>query len=268
MSIWPIDLPLPEPGEHTQTQVRGESLTLERHSPTHLDVTHGDGPVRRIGISKSATTLRFIPHPGTMPLLNFLEPRLLCPSHTMLDVVITVDLLTRMGVSDGQSFAHLLDLGNDVHSKALYGPVDTGILCRSIHTPHYASLEHCRKAHDFGEDTNESGDSTSHPLLTHLPMAMVHISIHNTTHAPLEVSKIMLPTELMGVYQQGEHIYLGKLAMNLTGPQEAELDYGGPPRVDKISPVHDLNDHPMVPARKSFLFVHSYRNKTGLDFGF
>lgn len=265
--MWPIDLALPEPGEHYTHHVHGEDLSVARHSPTHLDVTYGTHTQLRVGIDKSATTLRFIPHPGAQPLLNFLEPRLLCPARSHIDVVITVELHTRMGVGRDEQFVHLIDMGLRQQPKALYGPVDAGIICRSIHTPHYASLEQCRHEHDFGEETSDSLD-TAHPVLTHAPMAMVHVSLSNVTTLPLEVSKIMVPLELIGLYQHQDHLYMGRLTMKLVGPHEAELDYAGPPDIKGVEPLRSLDNSAMIPAKKTFLFVHNYRTKTGLDFGF
>lgn len=266
--LWPVDVKLPEKGEKTRYRIQHKWLEVARIAAGHLDVTYDDRLHHRIGIDESATTLRFIPHPGQLPLLNFLDPHQLCPGRSTTDIVITVNLHTRMGVGDGENFRFLLDFpaAKEV-PRALYGPVDAGLLCRSIRTPHYASLEQCLSAHDFGEDTVQ--EEGVHPVLDFTPAAMVQISIYNSTNLPLGVGKIMIPLDLVGLYQKNEHLYLGRLAMKLLGPQEAELDYLGAPSIAGVSDaMRDLAGEPMIPLKKSFLFVHNYRTKTGLDFGF
>ena len=266
MTAWPIDIALPPVGQSARHTLYGELFELTRQSETLLELCQGEHERHRVGINQSATTLRFIPYPGELPLLNLLDPKVLCPAKTQLELVLTPCLNLRVGVGHEESFVHLTDVAPKRQGRALYGAVDTGVLCTSLKTPHYTSFEEADRA-QRGESRlrfTVNGVATSREGA----VAFTALRIVNTTPAPLEVSKVMLPLDMLGLYGASGRLYASRLAIKLLGPLEAQLEYLGPPAIERIKPLRDLYGAPMATSKKSFFFLHTYRTKTGLDFGF
>ena len=167
-------------------------------------------------------------------------------------------------------FELLVELPPKRSSKALYGPVDAGRLCRSVRSQPYISIaQACAEVYPVStKGEEESGiEPPDEVWLADPPPLIMPMQIENTTQEPLEVSKIMVPLELIGMYQDHEALLSGAMRMRLLSAQEAELSYVGAP-TQEARAVQDLRGELMSPASRVQLFAHSYRNKTGLDFGF
>lgn len=263
---WPVDRALPERGgAPLELTVQGRRIGMSRVGPEHLSYRPEAGADEvLVGVEESASIARFIPTMGPLPLLAFPRSRLLCPGRGQLSVWLVVSIYVELGVGRPDAPLQAVDAFAPPRvPRALYGPVDNGTICRSAHSPVAVDLERARAQLDtLGED--EPGP---HPQLVAPSPALLPLEIQNTTEAPLEVSKIMLPRNLFGLYEHEGDLLMGRYRMTLLGPQEAQLSFQGAP-VEGSSPIHDLSGQPVEPELKPLLFVHTYRTKTGLEFGF
>ena len=69
---WPIDVSLPQAGERWRGAVQQDVLCVERLAQGHLEYMHGESTRYMVGLPAEATSLRFVPHAGSLPLLLFL----------------------------------------------------------------------------------------------------------------------------------------------------------------------------------------------------
>jgi|GEM_PF-5719619 len=268
MASWPIDIELPLPGESLELDIQHRKICLRRSSDNQLELTgeaYKQGVV--IGGSPDMTTARFLPSLGTMPLLVFPKSRLLCPGHQSFEVAFSVPVYIVMGLgSETRGFTRVIDFPPMRVPRALYGPVDSGIICRSVQTEIYHSLAVARRQTSVSEETSsETGESN--PFLSAPPPAVLAIKLENTTSEPLDIIKIMAPLAHLNLYEEDGDLLTNHLRMKLLGELEAELTSTGSASPEAI-PLKDLNGNPVVQDQRPTLFAHNYKQKTGLEFGF
>lgn len=275
MELWPWDIEL-ERDTSVTLDIFGKLFRLERINPTTLRYQFGDDPdaARLIGVSETATTLRFVPTFGPLPLLVFPQTQLLCPSASSVRCVVRLPLHLQVGVGDKAGFKKFDELAPPSISRALYGPVDSGMLCTSIHAPNGGSIEEVDRTSPAQPDLPapiarpHSDEAETSSEDTRDLVAYTYLRVRNNTDEPLLVSKIMVPASVISMYQAGRRTHTNEVSMRLLSAQEAELDFLKCP-VPKTQPLPDLSGTrtDTVP-KKSHFFSHTYRSKTGLEFGF
>lgn len=267
MASWPIDIELPPPGESLELAIQQRRICLKRSSDNQLELTGEDydqGIV--IGGSPDMTTVRFIPTLGGLPLLVFPKSRLLCPAHQSFTVAFAIPVYIVMGLGSGSGFTRVIEFPPPRVPRALYGPVDAGVICRSVHTEIYATLEKARAQTSISEETSSEADEL-HPLLWAPPLAVLMTMFENQTNTPLDITKVMAPQTQLTLYEAKGDLLTNKLRMKLLGELEAELTSLGPASAEAVA-LTDLNGMPVITEPRPTLFTHSYKQKTGLEFGF
>ena len=242
---WPRDLPLTALDDGVTAPYGDLSGTLE---PGGQLILSAGSDQFLIGVQDSATTLRLIPTLGPLPLLVFVRPTLRCAPGRSLIVELDIPLYLTLGVgAHSTHFTPVHEVSPTGVRRAVYGPVDAGVICRSVYT-HAATELHTRDADDFS--------------------ARLRLSVQNAAQTTLEVTKIMLPIEHLSLFQHPtEGITAGAVRMKLLGPKDAELDFSPSPTKDTV-PVLGLNGERNERSRAPLLFTYTYKNKTGLEYGF
>jgi hypothetical protein len=242
---WPRDLPLTALDDGVSAPYGELAGTLEPGG--QLKLSAGSDELL-IGVQDSATTLRLIPTLGPLPLLVFVRPTLRCATGRSLIVELDIPLYLTLGVgSPSLTYTPVHEMPPVGVRRALYGPVDAGVICRSVYT-HAATELDARDPDDLS--------------------ARLRLSVYNAAQTTLEVTKIMLPVDHLTLFQHPEHgVTAGSVRMKLLGPKEAELDFSSdaPPGA---SPVLGLNGERQERSRAPLLFTYTYKNKTGLEYGF
>lgn len=275
MEIWPWEIEL-ERDTSVTLDIFGEPLHIERLNPTTLRYQFGEesDTARLIGVSETANTLRFVPTFGPLPLLIFPQTQLLCPSASTVRCVLRLPLHLQVGVGDKAGFKRIDELAPPSISRALYGPVDSGVLCTSIHAPNGGSIEEIDRmtpaepgdrapiARPYSDETEVSSEDTRDLV------AYTYLRVRNRTEEPLLVSKVMVPASVISLYQAGRRTHTNEVSMWLLSAQEAELDFLKCP-VPDTQPLVDLSGtRTDTGPKRSHFFSHNYRSKTGLEFGF
>jgi hypothetical protein len=271
MKSWPWDIKIGT-NSALSFELLGSPVLFERLNPTTLRFQIGDDPSksRLVGVTETTTHLRFVPSLGPIPLLVFLKNQLLCPSEATARYIVRLPLYLRVGVADDNHVRRIDELAPPHISKALYGPVDSGSICTSIHSPVAPSLE------DLEDVAPEIGATLSaRPLAadaeiadTRQLVAYTQLRVRNHTEEPHTVTKVMLPADTVSLYQSDDHIYTNQVSMRLLSAHEAELDFLKCHVADATALV-DLNGERTDTGPKNrLLFSHAYRAKTGLEFGF
>lgn len=293
---WPIDVALRERGAR-RLNFLGRPLTLERVGVGSLRYSVGDKPGEQyvVGVSESADTLRFIPALGASPLLIFPQTRLICPADATLDVVLAVPVYLQLGIGQGSRFAQIDEIAPPKMTRALYGPVDSGRLCRSVRSVVYAELEDAIQATGMQPlpqvestqrlaalpvgvarfvDEDEEGRAPKEERAKELELLLagsltsfLQLRIRNASDAHREVTKIMVPTEILNLYQREGSLLTSRLTMKLLSAQEAEISAEGSPASGAVQ-IAELDGKTVAQDRRTLLFLHSYKAKTGLEFGF
>ena len=278
MDIWPWDIEL---GAQTSVAIEafGKALTVERLNPSTLRYQYGDDPgeARLIGVSETTDLLRFVPTLGPIPLLIFPNTHLLCPAGSTARCYLRLPLHLQVGVGEAKSVKRIADLTPPTVSRALYGPVDAGTLCTSIHANNAPEINHLEES--FGESAHAqlatrpievpaAPADTEDVVFERELFAYTLLRARNTTEEPLEVSKIMVPAATVGLFHNGSHILTNEVVMRLRSEQEAELDFRNCPD-SSASAICDLQGRRSETApQRTHFFSHTYRSKTGLEFGF
>jgi hypothetical protein len=274
MDLWPWDIDL---GADTTASfdLDGKTLRVDRINPTTLRYKFGDDEkqTRLVGVSETATKLRFVPTLGPLPLLIFPNVQLLCPAGATLRCVLRLPLHVQVGVDDKTGFRLIDEIVPPTASKALYGPVDSGVLCTSIHAPNAASVEDVERENAQAQGTlpilapltGDGEDAAKEPrqLVTY-----TYLRVRNKTEEPLLVTKVMIPAGVISLYQGAHHTHTNEVSMRLLSAQEAELEFLSCP-VAETAPLPDLRGHRTDSSpKKPYFFSHTYRSKTGLEYGF
>jgi hypothetical protein len=270
MDSWPWDIEL-DIEATAAFDLGGKALHVERVNPTTLRYRVGtnDKQTRLVGVSETATKLRFVPTLGPIPLLIFPQVQLLCPAGSTVQCVLRLPLHVQVGVDDESGFRRIDEIVPASVSKALYGPVDSGVLCTSIHAPTAASIDEFedRDQHSLPMLGRVSDDQSTSPQ-THELVTHTRFRVRNETEEPLLVTKIMIPAGVMSLFQDAHRTHTNEVTMGLLSAQEAELEFLKCP-IDDTTPLPDLGGQRADGApTKPHFFAHAYRSKTGLDFGF
>jgi hypothetical protein len=210
MSTWPLDLKYP-PETPLVIDVYGQSITITPLDATTLEFNQGDASNSKIvGVSENASIVRFVPTLGPHPLLVFPRRTLLCPANSQLKTVIDLPLFTKVGVGTARDIREITEIKSPLTSRALYGPVDSGVLCTSIKSNVGVSIRDLRgddepstlAARSSGDDPEISaGRGRGHRLTEQDLTAYVNVTVSNQTDKPLEVAKIMIPFPQRVVHQ-------------------------------------------------------------------
>lgn len=301
MHRWPVHIPLPDDSQ-IQVAIHGKDLRLTRLQPTSLEYCVGDDEGRRlVAIGENADLACFVPSLGERSMLAFPRPKLLCPAGLEIRVVMPLPVQVRVGVGTSEDIRYIEDIAPQHVTRALYGPVDSGLVCTSVRAPSATSIATLREAmvpidgpdadnergrrafvppgvfhygtaipHDepAGDDPQLTDPAPVEPDPIHNELvAFLWVRIHNATEGPLEVSKILVPVTNLHLYQSQHHLLTNEMRMRLISKQEAELTIGSCPDPDAVS-VESAHGRYAMPDRRPQIFNYTYRNKTGLEYGF
>lgn len=240
---WPLKIDLPAKGPVTGT-VFGERLVFEKQHDT-LSLILGETKWT-VALPLAAKTLMFGPALGPLPYLLFPSPTLVLPSGTEIVRTFRVPLHLDLAAA-GSADARLRTIAPIGLTRSLYGPVDAGTICWSVRNDGDVSME----LRIGGEVRDLS--------------AQVRLSCDNQSSTQVDVSRIMIPTDMVGLYQVATGLRLSDVTMTVVGESDAELTMksaeGGRALIDVVGQT-------ISPVRRSFAFSHTYRNRTGLDYGF
>ncbi len=247
-------------------------LYLQRRAGPSLELSRGTPETTRLAaIPKTSDNLSFLPSFGDRPFLIFPRPLLICPAGLRFSVDLAVPLYIQLSIEAEGKAHRLVEWAPNSVSRGAYGPVDNSQICTSFSSP---------SAGDPAELLNQN---TDHPIvnlnlsLTSVdsePMvypcwARLNLKVVNTTNEPLEISKIMIPTASLSLFQAvgSSALATNKITMRLLGPQDAELVLGDPPGGKKLwDPI--LGRQPGANDRRPYVFLYAYKTKTGLEHGF
>ncbi len=272
---WPWDIELSR-GATISTEIFGQMLRVERINATTLGYQFGDeaANARLIGVSETAQCLRFVPSLGPIPLLVFPEHQLLCPAKSTARCVLSLPLHLQVGIVEESGTKKIDEIPPPTISKALYGPVDAGTICTSVHAPNGASIEDVQREAALRDWTHAPLARPVAPEMEASPederslMAYTYLRTRNNTDEPLVVTKFMVPAGVVSLYQAGRLTHTNEVSMRLLSAQEAELDFMRCPVADCV-PLHNLNgERTDTTPKRRHIFSHAYRSKTGLEFGF
>lgn len=271
---WPWDVDLAN-GASVAVELYGQELRISRVNATTLRYQMGDDAdaARLIGVSETAEKVRFVPTLGPIPLLIFPRYQLLCPVSSTVRCVLRLPLHVQVGIVDKGGVKKLDEIAPPVVSKALYGPVDSGVICTSIHALNGPAIEDIERevdsfaeaAHPVARRLDADGQAHGEPRSL---VAYTYLRARNKTEEPLSVTKVMVPAGVASMYQAGSHIHTNEVSMRLLSAQEAELDFLKCPVPDIVA-LADLNgERTDTSPKKRHFFAYAYRSKTGLEFGF
>ena len=269
---WPFTLSLKEESLPS-LQLFGQPLHLTLRGGPTLELS-GESPhsTRLIALPKTSSTLSFLPSFGDRSLLLFPRPQLLCPAGVRMKVHLALSLQLQLFVDTRQDSALLTEWTPPLTSRGAYGPVDSAEICTSQQTPAAPLQERLQERYVDHPIlnlrlalTNPAAEPRSFPAWARIPLDIV-----NTTSIPLEISKIMVPTMNLGLFQYpGEPLSTNPLTMRLLSPQEAELLIEGHPDPRREDQWQRLCGKPVPSSeRKPYVFLYTYRTKTGLEHGF
>lgn len=236
---WPLNIACPNEtaisgsafGQHITLTRTGDSLTLNIDEDSWM-----------VGLPVGANAVALGPALGTLPFLVYVRPRVIVPAGGEVSLALSVPLHLELATDAVRLFTI-----EPVQSRALYGPVDGGTLCWSVHSNA-----------DVSTELRIAGHAAK-------VSAVAKITCCNDSADPVEVTRIMVPTDMVGLYSVGDGLQLSEMTMTILGEAEAELTMepatGG-------KPLADVLGRPIVPVRRSFAFSHTYRNRTGLEYGF
>lgn len=291
MHPWPIDIPFAS-GTSLKLQAFGEDLLFERINASRLTYTFGKPESKRlVAVADKATIIRFLPTLGERALLFFPETKFLCPAGLELRTIFPLPVHLHIGVGTPTDVRLIEDLAPPTTTRALYGPVDSGIICTSVRARTAPSITDYLNSHTdegtkvpefhFGsklpnddpsvaepsDATNAGTTNASNKIRFNQLIAYATITIINTTNEPLEVSKIMIPYNALSLYQTNSYLLCNEIQMRLLSRLEAEITPGDCPD-PKAKPVDQGQGRFAVVDRRPHIFAYAYRSKTGLDYGF
>ncbi len=238
--VGPVDIPLTDSGGGV---LFGEDLGWEREGDL-LHLWHGE-EAWRVGLPAGATALRLGPSFGPLPFLLRPDPPLIVPTGLSVTHDFAIPLHAELGAVASKSL-RLKEFGPPDATRSLYGPVDFGWLCWTVR-----DIDRTRARATFGTTLNL--------------WASVRLTIRNHASGNHEVSKIMMPHESMGLYGHDEELRVSNVQMTLLSDHAAELIMTDP---SGAKPISDVSGVALSPTRRTFALSHSYRNKTGLEYGF
>lgn len=278
MSYWPLDLKYGVDNPVT-IDVHGAPMRLAPLNATTLEYAHGDSDPKVVGVSAEANVVRLVPTIGPQPLLVFPRRTLLCPANSMLKTVLRLPLFIRVGVGTTKDVREIAIIKPPSTSRALYGPVDAGALCTSVksdvgvtidglraHAADDSISSATRVGQNSGDDPEMSRED-SRSLSEHDLVAFADLTITNETDEPKEVAKVMIPHDQLVLFEADQVTRTSHLKMRLLSESEAELDFGPCPDTE-ASPIPDLRGRVPTSDGRKHLFDLTYRNKTGLEYGF
>lgn len=282
MAYWPLDLTY-EAESPVSLQVYHQPLTMTPLNRRTLEFKWGEpDDAKIVGVGDDANIVRLVPTIGTSPLLIFPRRSLLCPARSKLKTVLRLPLFIEVGIGRSTDIRKISEIQPPSTSHALYGPVDAGVLCTSIRSEVGVSIDELRDltaestSHEepmrAADGSGDDPDMTVHRDLTRSLseaelVAFVDVAISNRTGEPREVAKIMVPHELITLYESDDVIRTGQLEMKLLSESEAEIEFGPCPDTDALS-IGDLHGRQREADGRKHLFDLHYRNKTGLEYGF
>ncbi|MFU8805326.1 MAG: hypothetical protein ACNA8W_16055 [Bradymonadaceae bacterium] len=270
MQKWPVNIRL-EANADLTIGLFGKPLYIRRLQGSTLSCSL-DVPTseRLVGIHESADTLQFVPELGERALLIFPRPTLLCPALLKLTVYIELPLFLQMSVGKGAHFDLIDGYTPPTVAKGIYGPVDAGIVCTSMKgrcAPSIETLTQRRLEEEDGHRSELSYEIDDGETRRETLVAYCRLEVVNTTDAPLEITKIMLPANQLSLYQNGDQLLTNHVRMRLLSKQEAELSMlGAPDPPAKI--LQSGTRSPSTLDKGVQIFSFAYRSKTGLDYGF
>ncbi|MGM0556066.1 MAG: hypothetical protein ACQEVA_06790 [Myxococcota bacterium] len=282
MSLWPLDFKYGV-DRPLALEVYGEPLKLTPLDATTLEYSYGgDEDSKLVGVSSETNIIRLTLSVGSIPLLIFPRRGLLCPADSKLKTVMRLPLFIQVGVGTANDVKEIAEIRPISTSRALYGPVDAGVLCTSIHSDVGVTIDELQGSADAeskatspaiatlsaGDDPEMADDTQLAPSLSESSLAaFARLTISNETHEPREVAKIMVPHDLLTLYDSDGVILTSHLKMLLQSETEAELDFGPCPDAE-ASAIPDLQGRARINDGRKHLFDLTYRNKTGLEYGF
>lgn len=243
---WPIDKALDAGGNESLLEISDQTLRVEIVGPGHVRVDFG-GASRIVGLPQRSSRLRVVPDMGPLPLLLLPDRGIICSRRSSIKVYLSAPLYLKVGAGSHDELVSLADIPPIGIKRALYGPVDAGVICRAARC---------------AVETSSPSDPPSQRALAYLAL-----TIENKTGEPLEVNRLMIPLSMAGIHQDGVRTWLGAYQLRLLSAVDAELTYLGAP-APGYEVVADLAGKPLTPLTRPVLFTHTYRAKTGLEFGF
>ena len=237
---WPINIELP-PGTRVEGSAFGEHITLDRHGDS-IDLSIGKRSWAA-GLPANGRKVLMGPALGERPFLLLPDPTLIVPAHSHLVVDFTIPMHLDIAVDD----VRVRTVAPPALSRALYGPVDSGVICWSIRPlePTFVELRIAGVTQQLG--------------------AKLRVSCENKSDAPVDVSRVMVPFDMVGLYATKTELRLSDVTMAILGEAVAELTMEPPTGATILA---DVTGEPITPTRRIFAFSHTYRNRTGLDYGF
>ena len=278
MSSWPLDVTY-DGQNPVSLLIHGDPVTLTPLDATTLEfAVEDDADPKLVGVSDASSIVRLVPSVGPNPLLVFPQRSLLCPANSKLKTVIELPLFVQIGVGTPRDVREIAQLKAPTTSRALYGPVDAGVLCTSVRSNVGVSIDDLLRSRPGQESSLVSTSDGDEPEISPKSEGAVRVSsdeltayasltISNRTAEPREVGKVMIPQDLLGLFEADGLIRTSHLKMQLLGEQEAELDFGTCPDPE-ARPIADLHGRERTTDGRKHLFDLSYRNKTGLEYGF
>ncbi len=237
---WPLQIDLPESLE-IKGSAYGHHITMVRRGDS-LALCVGDQSWN-VGLPSRAKQIRLGPTLGDLPFLIFPHPSVIVAPEAEVTLEVEVPLHLDLAAG-GSRLRTLAPLGL---ARALYGPVDDGKLCWSVHE-NAAVLTELRIGGQAGRLS-----------------AVAAVTCHNRSTAPVEVTRIMVPQDMVGLYDGEDRIHLSDVTMTIVGDAEAELTIE-PANGGRL--LTDVLGLPIEPARRAFAFSHTYQTRTGLEYGF
>ena len=270
-TTWPLKLALDDEA-YPEIEVFGKPLILKLRPGPALELNRGtEESTRLAALPETYNNLVFLPSFGDRPLLVFPRPQLLCPADLTLEVNLAIPLFLRLCVETEDKEHLLLQWTPPSTSLGAYGPVDQATICTSCRCPviplaYALSGAEPAVLASLLQWTSPGVESRQLPLWAHLPL-----TIRNQTTEPLEVSKVMVPTSSLTLFQSTDPgkpgLFTNELTLKLMGTQEAELISENKPR-EKGDYKVVAGRAPLPTERRPHLFLYNYKAKTGLEHGF
>lgn len=270
-SRWPLTLPLDDEA-FPKVELFGKPLSFRLLGGPSLELSRGTKESTRIaGLPETSNRLLFLPGLGEKPLLLFPRPQLLCPGGLTLNVSLVISLGIQLSVSDAEESHLLSEWPTPNASRGSYGPVDSALLCSSqvcpVSTGERYLSELFEESFSFPELVVEyKGDLD---ILRFPCWALIPLKITNITAMPLEVNKVMIPSNHLSFFQNEEtgQMITNALSMRLLSTNEAELAIDDSPT--PAGKWRYITGRKIISAdRRPYIFLHAYRSKTGLEHGF
>lgn len=243
---WPIDTAV-KPGTEVSGEAFGVTLRMRVNSPV-AELQFGDSKWR-VALPKGTDRIRFGPALGDSPWLLLPDPALIVPAEQTLKKNFMFPLHLDVAAVSGETATRIRTLSSPRQTRALYGPVDGGTLCWSVQ-----------------EGADPAAFDVSVDGKTGACVGKLELRVTNRTSTPQEVSRVLIPVDMVGLYHEGDGAaLLSDVSMLIASDAEASLKME-PPRNGSL--LHDVEGGALAPTRRAFAFSPSYRNRTGLDYGF